>query len=170
MMSDKKGTLQKIDFDNLILESEKDPDLQYPAQGEMLAKQHIVAKPVILVTWLASLILGALITMDSIHTTERVGSRGAEVQLGVALYHLAHRVETYKHRTGNLPDYLEPQWQESGEVEYRVTDGRYHLSANAGGFVREYSQGQDPELLLFDVRQIGQQEQVQEIDKGTEIE
>ncbi len=70
---------------------------------------------------MASLLLGALISIDSMHTTERVGSRGAEVQLGVALYHFAHRVETYKHRTGHLPDYPEPQWQESGEVEYRVT-------------------------------------------------
>ena len=168
MMSDKKEMLQNIDFDNLILESEKDPDLEYPAQGEMLAKRRIAPKPMILVIWLASLLLGALITMDSIHTTERVGSRGAEVQLGVALYHLAHRVETYKDRTGNLPDYLEPQWQESGEVEYRVTNGRYHLSANAGGFVREYSQGEDPELLLFKVRRLGQQEQ--EKVKGKEIE
>ena len=120
-MSDKKETLQNIDFDNLILESAQDADLEYVASGETLSKRSIVAKPLILINCIASLLLGALISIDSMHTTERVGSRGAEVQLGVALYHFAHRVETYKHRTGHLPDYPEPQWQESGEVEYRVT-------------------------------------------------
>jgi len=41
-MRDKKETQQNIDFENLILESAQDADLEYVASGETLSKRSIV--------------------------------------------------------------------------------------------------------------------------------
>jgi len=152
-MSDPSEKLHNIDFDNLILESEQDSELDDTLSESTQTKARRTPRLVVIFTWIASLLVGVLITMDSPHPTERIGTRSADVQLGVALYHLAHRVESYQERTGSLPDYLEPDWQESAQVEYSVVDGQYQLVARAGKFVRKYSQGQDPETLLFGEQQ-----------------
>lgn len=78
-----------------------------------------------------------------------LGTRSVETRVSVAMYHVAHHIETYRQRTGSLPDYLDTSWQESLDVEYRVGSNGYELIGRSGEFERTYQDGMDPERLLL---------------------
>ncbi|MFT7685262.1 MAG: hypothetical protein ACI9FB_000605 [Candidatus Azotimanducaceae bacterium] len=103
----------------------------------------------IVVTWLLCLLFGWGFLIQSPYPQKTIGERGVMTRLGIAVYHVAHRVETYRQYTGGLPDYLEPEWHETEKVEYQVVDGQYLLTAREGDRIMTYRQGQNPDALLF---------------------
>jgi hypothetical protein len=138
-----------LDFDELIrasaLESAQHADsASSPSQAPLI--NHPIA---LILIWCASLLIGALSLAANQNEDDVIGQRSGATRLGVALYHVAHRVETYRQFTGSLPDYLEPQWHEAGLVEYKVIEGRYQLIAREGDLVMTYRQGESAGQLLF---------------------
>jgi hypothetical protein len=119
-----------LDFDELIRASALE-SAQHADSASSPSRARLINHPIALIlVWCASLRSGA-------------------TRLGVALYHVAHRVETYRQLIGSLPDYLEPQWHEAGLVEYNVIEDRYQLIAREGDLMMTYRQGESAGQLLF---------------------
>jgi len=138
-----------LDFDELIRASAQE-SARYADSASPPPQAPLINHPIALILiWCASLLIGALSLAANQNEDEVIGQRSGATRLGVALYHVAHRVETYRQFTGSLPDYLEPQWHEAGLVEYNVIEGRYQLIAREGDLVMTYRQGESAGELLF---------------------
>jgi hypothetical protein len=138
-----------LDFDELIRASALE-SAQYADSTLSPSQAPLINHPIALILiWCASLLIGALSLAAHQNEDDVIGQRSGATRLGVALYHVAHRVETYRQFTGSLPDYLEPQWHEAGLVEYTVIEGRYQLIAREGDLVMTYRQGESAGQLLF---------------------
>lgn len=108
-----------------------------------------ISHPVaIIIAWLLCLSVGMIFWLDPLPQQRDLGVRSIETRLSVAMYHVAHRVETYRRFTGSLPDYLDPDWSESQRVEYVRHDDGYQLVGKEGEYTLEYRQGDDPEALI----------------------
>jgi hypothetical protein len=138
-----------LDFDELIRASALE-SAQYADSTLSPSQAPLINHPIALILiWCASLLIGALSLAAHQNEDDVIGQRSGATRLGVALYHVAHRVETYRQFTGSVPDYLEPQWHEAGLVEYKVIEGRYQLIAQEGDLVMTYRQGESAGQLLF---------------------
>ncbi|XOV86924.1 MAG: hypothetical protein ACFHX7_18405 [Pseudomonadota bacterium] len=99
-------------------------------------------------SWLLCVVVALFLYESPLPRERSVGARSVETDLSVAMYHVAHRVETYRRFTGNLPEFLDPAWSESENVEYVLTDTGYELIGKQGGLEITYHQGDNPEALL----------------------
>ena len=103
----------------------------------------------LLFSWLLCFTVIVFFFLAPLPKQHDLGTRSVETRVSVAMYHVAHHIETYRQRTGRLPDYLETSWQESQDVEYRVGSNGYELIGRSGEFKRTYQEGMDPERLLL---------------------
>jgi len=138
-----------LDLDELIRASARE-SAQHADSASSPSQAPLINHPIaLIIIWCASLLIGALSLAAHQNEDDVIGQRSGATRLGVALYHVAHRVETYRQFTGSLPDYLEPQWHEADLVEYKVIEGRYQLVAREGDLVMTYRQGESAGELLF---------------------
>jgi hypothetical protein len=140
---------ERINFSQLIDESAAESAVFDDTEASQNYQKLLNHPWAVAITWFACLLVGLLLTLGSPASYEPVGSRSGTVRLNVALYHVAHRVETYRQYTGSLPDYLEADWHETQAIEYKVVDGRYQLTAREGELTIVYQQGDNAEALLF---------------------
>ena len=107
------------------------------------------------VSWVLCLFTAITFYIYPLPANDQRVSRSVTTQLGVAMYHVAHRVESYRQMTGGLPDYLDPDWQESTAVTYRLTSEGYVLEGRLGELKLTYRQGENAEKLIFPLRKEG---------------
>ena len=112
----------------------------------------------VLAAWCFCFFLSAVFYFNPLIEREDLGSRSMEAQLGVAMYHVAHRVETYRIVSGQLPDYIDDSWGDldkffegSDTVEYLREGDSYTLHGQAGMLKVTFRRGDNPEDLLHDV-------------------
>ena len=98
--------------------------------------------------WVVCLMIAAYMVTHPLAEQSSVGSKGLATKLSISIYHVAHRIETYRQFTGHLPDYLDPAWQESQAVDYQLTDAGYELVGKSGDLTITYQQGDDAEALI----------------------
>lgn len=84
-----------------------------------------------------------------------LGVRSTDTRLGIAVYHVAHRVESYRRETGHLPDFLLDDWQESDAVTYEQGDEGYVITGQAGDLRIVYREDDDPQRLIHRVNPQG---------------
>ncbi|MCB1646907.1 MAG: hypothetical protein KDI36_15715 [Pseudomonadales bacterium] len=119
-----------------------------------LSDDKVVVEPfcnhpwVVAFSWLLCAVVALFLYESPLPRERSVGSRSVETNLSVAMYHVAHRVETYQRYTGHLPEFLDPAWSESENVGYALTEMGYELTGKEGGLEIIYRQGDDPEELL----------------------
>ena len=113
-----------------------------PGAGRM---NHPVA---VLFAWLLCMAVASVFWLDPLPKQHDLGVRSVETRVAVAMYHVAHRVETYRRYVGQLPDYLYPEWNESNLVEYRMSGGHYELVSRVGPYEYHFREGDDPEVLI----------------------
>ena len=102
----------------------------------------------IVFSWLLCLSVAMFYYLEPLPNQHDLGIRSVETRLSVAMYHAAHHVERFRNETGQLPDYLEDDWNESDNVEYRVGTNGYELVGRSGELELVYLEGQDPEQLI----------------------
>ena len=142
----------KNDLDALIRESAaEDLDALEHEHRQVSGKpRSLVNHPwTLLFSWLLCLSVIVFFYMTPLPKQYDLGTRSVEARISVAMYHVAHHVETYRKQTGRLPDFLEKDWQEFKDVEYRIGPVGYELIGRSGEFERTYQEGMNPELLLL---------------------
>ena len=82
-----------------------------------------------------------------------LGIRSVEARLSIAVYHLAYRIESYRQRTGHLPDYVFEDWQESDDVQYSLGDQGYVIQGQIGQFELVFKEGDNPQQLIHRISQ-----------------
>jgi hypothetical protein len=102
----------------------------------------------IVFSWLLCLSVSVFYYLEPLPKQHDLGIRSVETRLNVAMYHVAHHVESFRNETGHLPDYLEDGWNESDSVEYRIGSDGYELIGRSGELELVYLEGQDPEGLI----------------------
>ena len=140
------------DLDELIRESAAENlEAIEPLDSEVNDKPGtLVNHPwTLLFSWLLSISVFVSFYLAPLPKQHDLGTRSVETRISVAMYHVAHHVETYRKQTGELPDYLENDWQESQNIEYRIGPSGYELTGRSGEFERRYQEGTDPEQLLL---------------------
>ena len=149
MSNESPADFERINFGQLIHESAAESSV-FEDIADSQNQPRLLNHPwVVMITWSVCLLVGLLFMLSSPASLEPVGSRSGAVRLNVALYHVAHRVETYRQYTGSLPDYLEADWHETQAIDYEVVEGRYQLTAREGELTMVYRQGDNAEALLF---------------------
>lgn len=98
--------------------------------------------------WMLCLIVALGYWQLPVASQHDLGARSVETRVNVAMYHAAHRVETYRQYHGQLPDYLDPAWLESREITYERMDNSYEIVGEAGEYRRSFRRGDDAEALL----------------------
>ena len=127
------------DFDSLEPETSRPEDTREP----------LVNHPwTIAFSWLLCLSIAMFYYLEPLPKQHDLGIRSVETRLNVAMYHTAHHVESFRKRTGQLPDYLEDSWNESDNIEYSRSADGYQLIGRSGELELTYLEGQDPEGLL----------------------
>jgi hypothetical protein len=99
-------------------------------------------------SWMLCLSVSVYLYLEPLPNQEDLGVRSVETRLNVAMYHVAYQVESFRNQTGQLPDYLEDEWNESAKVEYKIGANGYELHGRSGEFELLYLEGQDPEQLI----------------------
>jgi hypothetical protein len=130
------------------IESRSTPD-DIAAAGDSPTHQPMINQRIIVAfSWIACGLVAAFMYLSPAYPVREPGAQSIEKRLGTAVYHAAHRVETYRRNTGSLPEYLEPEWHEGESVSYEIVDARYVLTGRMGDLTIIYSEGEDPEKLL----------------------
>jgi hypothetical protein len=142
---------EPFDLQKLIAESEAEskaaPD-NYPADGEVVTKAYMHQPMLIAFSWLICTIVAIFLYLTPAYPVRSPGAQSIDSRLRIAIYHAAHRVETYRRDTGSLPEYFEPGWHEGRRVAYEVINGRYVITGRIGDLTITYTEGDDPETLL----------------------
>ena len=99
-------------------------------------------------SWLICFCVSVFYYLEPLPKQYDLGTRSVETRLKVALYNTAHHVESFRKKTGRLPDYLEESWTESENIEYRIGAEGYELIGQSGELNLSYFEGQDQERLL----------------------
>lgn len=68
--------------------------------------------------------------------------------LGIAAYHVVHRIEAARQRTGKLPAAAAPEWTAGTGVRYEPAGDLYRVRVQRDGLELVYVPGTDPEVLL----------------------
>lgn len=105
--------------------------------------------------WLLCLSVFTYHYLEPLPKQHDLGVRSVEARLSIAVYHLAHRVESYRLETGHLPDYLFEAWQESDDVTYASGPDGYEITGRAGQFELVFREGDDPQGLIYRINQPG---------------
>lgn len=125
-----------------------DVDPSTPAWRDPLAERLGVFASVPLA--IASVLAVALLAL-ALHLPKPNGGPGGippGEALGIATYHLVHRIETYRRATGQLPKFVPEAWHESAALEYHTVGDRYRVTARHPGLRLDWVDGMDPERLL----------------------
>jgi len=80
-----------------------------------------------------------------------LGVRSNDTRLGIAVYHVAHNVESYRQQTGHLPDFLMDGWQESDAVTYELRDDGYVITGRTGELEIIFREGDDSQRLIHSI-------------------
>ena len=150
------------DLDDLIRQSASEnlgEDDGAVSAGEDTGSSALLNHPwVVLFAWLfcASLIL--YYHLEPLPKQHDLGVRSVETRLGIAVYHVAHRVESYRQQTGHLPDYLLDEWQESSTVSFEPGEKGYVIYGRMGELEIVYHEGDDPEPLINGASSSGRQD------------
>ena len=102
----------------------------------------------VIASWTLLIIVILTLTLTPLPREEELGIRSVETRVSVAMYHAAHRVETYRKLTGHLPDYLEPEWSEAETIQYERLDSGYRITGKEAALTLTYDEGDDSERLL----------------------
>ncbi len=142
-----------FDLENLIRASEiesRSVEQERDSNGNlsMRGKAHINQPIIVAFSWFLCAIVAGFMYLAPAYPKRAPGAESLEKRLGTAVYHAAHRVETYHRRTGSLPDYLDPDWHEGQHVSYEIVDGHYLITGQIGDLIIEYNEGENPEELL----------------------
>ena len=137
------------DFESLIQAVASQAPDDDEAEGVQASKPPVFNYPgVVAASWAGFVLIAVLLALFPMPGGGQPASRSIEIRLGVAMYHMAHRIESYNQQQGSLPDYLEADWQESNDVEYRRTETGYVLEGQLGQYSLVYRRGDNAELLL----------------------
>lgn len=102
----------------------------------------------IALAWLLLVIVAAFLYLNPLPAEPDAGIRSIDTRLGASLYHLAYHIESHRQETGELPEYLEPEWTDLDSVQYTKTEIGYLLRGQLGNLDLSYRSGDNPELLL----------------------
>ena len=112
-------------------------------------KAPLLQQPMLVVlSWLLLFFVCLFFYLNPVGEEPHVGEKSKEARLSVALYQLAYRIEVYEALKGTLPDYLEEEWSDAGNIRYSLGDNGYILSGQLGDYELTYRQGEDPETLM----------------------
>ncbi len=137
------------DIESLIQASAaEDLDLLEPASRVTNREPRLNRPGFVILAWLLAMTVGLSINLNPPWEAFHAGTKSVEVRTSIAMYHLVHRIETYRQRTGHLPDYLDATWSESAGLDYRRTEDGYTVTGRLGELVLEFERGDDPESLL----------------------
>lgn len=146
-MSDSRNDSDLSELIRLAATEEMQPDLVQNEAGQ--ANDRLVHHlPVLLIAWMFCFAAGAFFVLEPLPKQHDLGIRAVQTRVSIAMYHTAHRVESYRKQTGALPAYLESEWQEAEEVRYETTPDGYVITGKSGEFELVYREGDDPEILL----------------------
>jgi hypothetical protein len=146
-MSDQQP--QNKEFEALIAASAKEqysPELAPPLTREK--NRHFNHLNAVIAIWSAVFVAIFLLYISPPAPTKHPGIRSTEIRVSTAIYHVAHRIETYRKFHGVLPTYLAPEWHEANQVSYQPDGDVYVLTGREGNVERTYVSGEDPEQLL----------------------
>jgi hypothetical protein len=137
------------DLDDLIQQAAiEKSDLSESGTDDSPNKTRFNQPVPVLLSWCLCLLIVLFVYLYPLPDNHHIADRSAQIQMRVAMYHLAHRIETYREVTGKLPEFIEPEWHESQSVEYKNTADGYLLRGRKGEFGLIYHEGDDPEQLI----------------------
>ena len=134
-------------------ESYLDPEKDSQASSSLREMPLFNHPWAVIFAWLFCLSVVLFHWLEPIPKTHDLGVRSVEARLGIAVYHLAHHVETYRQRTGHLPDFIDEDWQESEVVSYHLGEDGYEITGRTGEFELVYREGDDPQGLIHRINQ-----------------
>lgn len=118
-------------------------------ESELAQAPHLINHlPAFVISWFFCLAVAVFFVIEPLPKQHDLGLRSVETRVSVAMYHMAHRVESYRKEMGALPVYLEEGWQESDEVQYEITEAGYVITGRSGEFELIFREGDDPEKLI----------------------
>jgi hypothetical protein len=113
---------------------------------------------VVLLSWVTCACIAGVLYSYPVHDESDLGIRSKDVRLGVAMYHVAHRIESYRYMSGALPEFLDDSWGDldrfsegSDAILYEKSGNGYTLHGEAGNLRVRFKDGDNPEQLLHDL-------------------
>lgn len=117
-------------------------------EPETEPKSPLLNRPfAVIIAWTQLLLLTLFFYLNPVGHMPIVGEQSLRVRLSTEIYQIAYRIEAYRNETGQLPDFLEPEWR-AQEVNYILEEGRYELQGQMGDLEIIFREGEDPETLM----------------------
>ena len=139
-----ENLIRASEIESAAVQEELDSNGNLPAQRRVYIKQPVI----VAFSWFICVTVAVFMYLVPAYPNRAPGGESIEKRLGTAVYHAAHRVETYRRKTGSLPDYLDPDWHEGRHVSYEVVNDHYIITGQLGDLTIRYAEGENPEALL----------------------